>query len=71
MKTKTILIVILATAAVSFVAWSRWKPDKQSDKAVEGLPLSVKIQAVAPSAISQSLAVSGTLSTLCPLRWAL
>jgi RND family efflux transporter MFP subunit len=58
---KTILIATLATAAVSFVAWSRWGSDKQSGKGIESLPLSVKIQVVAPAAISQSLVVSGTL----------
>jgi RND family efflux transporter MFP subunit len=61
MKTKPILIATLATAAVSFVAWSRWSSEKQSGKGIESLPLSVKIQVVAPAAISQSLVVSGTL----------
>ncbi len=61
MKTKTILIVTLATAAISVVAWSHWKSEKQTATAAEGLPLAVKIQVVTPAAISQSLAVSGTL----------
>lgn len=61
MKTKTILITTLATAAVSFVAWSRWSSEKQSNHAAEGLPLSVKLLIVQPASISQSLAVSGTL----------
>lgn len=61
MKTKPILIAALATAAISFVAWSRWSPEKQSNHAAEGLPLSVKLQIVQPASISQSLVVSGTL----------
>jgi RND family efflux transporter MFP subunit len=61
MRTKTILIATLATAAVSFVAWSRWNSEKQSAKGIESLPLAVKIQVVTPAAISQSLVVSGTL----------
>lgn len=61
MKPKTILIATLATAAVSFVAWSRWSSEKQSNHAAAGLPLSVKIQIALPASISQSLIVSGTL----------
>jgi len=61
MKTKTIAAVLLATAAMSFVAWSRWKTDKNTSAAVEGLPLSVKVQAVQPAAMEQSLSLSGTL----------
>lgn len=61
MKTKIILIATLATVAMSFVAWSRWKTDKQESGAVEGLPLSVKVQVVQPAAMSQSLVMSGTL----------
>ncbi|MDZ7363565.1 MAG: efflux RND transporter periplasmic adaptor subunit [candidate division KSB1 bacterium] len=61
MKTRTIVGIILATAAISFVAWSHWKSEKQTVAASEGLPLAVKIHVVTPAAISQSLAVSGTL----------
>jgi RND family efflux transporter MFP subunit len=61
MKSKAIIGVLVATAAISFVAWSRWSSEKQADKGIESLPLSVKIQTVAPAAISQSLVVSGTL----------
>ena len=61
MKTKTILITIIITAAISVVAWSRWKTDKNPSAAVEGLPLSVKVQVVKPATIAQSLTVSGTL----------
>lgn len=61
MKAKTILLTILATAAVSFVAWSRWKSDKPANAATSGLPLSVKIQVAQPAAMTQTLAVSGTL----------
>jgi RND family efflux transporter MFP subunit len=60
MKTKTIVSMVLATAAISFVAWSRWKSDKQS-AAPEGLALAVKIEIVKPMEISQTLSVSGTL----------
>jgi hypothetical protein len=60
MKTKTIIGILLATAAVSFVAWSRWKPEKQANAATV-LPLSVKIQVVRPAAMAQNLEVSGTL----------
>jgi RND family efflux transporter MFP subunit len=61
MKTKTIIGFLLATAAVSFVGWSRWKTEKQSNAGAEGLPLSVKIQIAQPASITQRLAVSGTL----------
>lgn len=61
MKTKAIFIVTLATAAMSFIAWSRWKTDKNTNATVEGLPLSVKVQVVQPAAIAQRLTVSGTL----------
>jgi len=61
MKTKTIAIVLLATAAMSFVSWSRWKTDKNTNGAVEGLPLSVKVQVLQPAAMAQSLSLSGTL----------
>jgi len=61
MKAKIIIAVILATTAVSFVAWSRWKTDKQTGGAAEGLPLSVKIQVTQPALIAQNLSVSGTL----------
>jgi len=60
MKTKTIVVATLATAAISFVAWSRWKNDKQS-AAPEAIPLAVKIEIVKPMEISQTLNVSGTL----------
>jgi RND family efflux transporter MFP subunit len=61
MKTKALIIATLATAAVSFVGWSRWNSEKQSNHAAEGLPLSVKIQIIQLASISQSLIVSGTL----------
>lgn len=61
MKTKTIFIATLATAAMSFVAWSRWKTDKNPSATVEELPLSVKVQVLQPAAIAQSLTLSGTL----------
>ncbi len=51
MKTKTIVVATLATAAISFVAWSRWKNDKPS-AAPEALPLAVKIEIVKPMEIS-------------------
>ncbi len=60
MKNKIIFGITIATAAVSFVAWSRWKSEKQADAAT-GLPLSVKIQVVQPAAMTQNLAISGTL----------
>ncbi|MCG3121394.1 MAG: Multidrug resistance protein MdtA [bacterium] len=62
MKAKTILITILATIAVSFVAWSRWKSDKPANAALAGLPLAVKVQVAQPAAMTQTLAVSGTLA---------
>jgi len=61
MKTKTIIGVIAATAAVSVVAWSHWKSEKQATTAADGLLLAVKVQVLQTAAITQSLAVSGTL----------
>jgi membrane fusion protein (multidrug efflux system) len=61
MKTKALLGVILATAAVTVVAWSHWKSEKQVAAAADGLPLAVKVQVLQTAAITQSLAVSGTL----------
>jgi membrane fusion protein (multidrug efflux system) len=61
MKIKIILAVILATTAISFVAFSRWKSDKQTANAATGLPLAVKIEVIKPTPIAQELAVSGTL----------
>lgn len=60
MRTKTIVSVILATAAVSVVGWSHWKNEQQSG-APEALPLAVTIQITVPAEISQTLTVSGTL----------
>lgn len=60
MRTKTIVGVIFATAAVSFVAWSRWNNEKQA-QTPEALPLAVKITTIEPAPITQTLAVSGTL----------
>ncbi|MDZ7343320.1 MAG: hypothetical protein ONA90_02275, partial [candidate division KSB1 bacterium] len=59
-KTKTIAGVVFATAAVSFVAWSRWNNEKQTPTA-EILPLAVKIQTIEPASITRTLNVSGTL----------
>ncbi|MEK7729499.1 MAG: efflux RND transporter periplasmic adaptor subunit [candidate division KSB1 bacterium] len=60
MKSKIIFGIVLATVGMSFVAWSRLKNEPQGDKAV-ALPLAVSIQVVQPSAITQTLTVSGTL----------
>ncbi len=60
MKAKTILIATLATAMVSFVAWSRWNDEKKPETA-STQPLAVKIQAITPKGISKTLTVSGTL----------
>jgi RND family efflux transporter MFP subunit len=60
MSKKTIVGVILAFAAVSVVAWSRWNNGKEAS-APEALPLAVKVQITEPTEIAQTLAVSGTL----------
>lgn len=60
MKTKTMIIAILATTAVSFVALSRWGREKQSG-AAEAPPLAVAIQTLQPEDITKTLVVSGTL----------
>jgi RND family efflux transporter MFP subunit len=61
MKNKIIIGVFLATAVISFVAWSRWKSEKQANAATASVPLSVKIQIMQPAPITQNLQVSGTL----------
>jgi hypothetical protein len=61
MKNKTILAVIFATVAISVVAFSRWKSDKQANAAPEGMPLAVRIFVVQSAAITRNLVVSGTL----------
>lgn len=60
MKAKRILIATLATAMVSFVAWSRWNDEKKPEAAA-AQPLAVKIQVITPKGISKTLTVSGTL----------
>jgi RND family efflux transporter MFP subunit len=60
MRAKPIVGVILATAAVTFVAWSRWNNGTETNSPA-ALPLAVKIQTIAPSKIAQTLTVSGTL----------
>ncbi len=60
MKTKTVIIAILATAVISFVALSRWNNDNSSG-ASEALPLAVTIQTLQPAAVTKTLTISGTL----------
>ena len=60
MKAKRILIATLATAMVSFVAWSRWNDEKKPE-ATAAQPLAVKIQVITPKGISKTLTVSGTM----------
>lgn len=60
MKSKIAFAVVVATIGVSFVAWSRFKNDKQAGNS-EALPLAVSVQEVKPGAITQTLTVSGTL----------
>jgi len=61
MKTQRILLATLATAMISFVAWSKWNNDEQKTGAPQAPPLAVKVQAITPKAISKTLTVSGTL----------
>jgi RND family efflux transporter MFP subunit len=61
MKAKRIVIAILGTATISFVAWSRWNDEKKSDGLAASQPLAVKVQSINPKNIAQTLIVSGTL----------
>ncbi len=60
MKAKIIIAGLVATAALSFVAWSRWNQDEQADVA-EAQPLAVSITELQPAGLAKMLTVSGTL----------
>lgn len=60
MKPMLFIGLLVASALMSVVAWSRWSDD-QPNNVSAALPLAVQVQVVAPGEIVQTLPVSGTL----------